>query len=224
MSLSLLPALESEPRGQATASVILLHGLGADGHDLAPVVSELGLGADRGVRFVLPLAPLRAVTVNGGMVMPAWYDIVEPDIAAHPDEAGMRASAIQLARLIERERARGVTADRIVVAGFSQGGAIALIAGLRYPLRLAGILALSTYLPLVETLPREAAEANRDVPIFMGHGLYDPVVPFAQGSRSCRALEEMGYAANLHSYRVEHAICMEEIKDIGFWLRWVLEL
>lgn len=219
-----LSALEIEPPDEATASVILLHGLGADGHDFSPLVPELGLGEAAGIRFVFPHAPQRAVTINGGMVMPAWYDIRALDIAADPDEAGIRASALQLTRLIEREQERGVVAGRIVVAGFSQGGAIALATGLRYPKRLAGILALSTYLPLADSLAQEAAEANRDVPIFMGHGLYDPVVPFANGSRSCRQLEKMGYPAALHSYRVEHALCVEEINDIGLWLRWVLDL
>ncbi len=224
MNQALLAALEIDPPDTADASVILLHGLGADGSDFTPLVPELGLGGRHSVRFIFPHAPQRPVTVNGGMVMPAWYDILELDITAHPDEAGIRASAERLTHTIDRERERGIDVDRIVVAGFSQGGAIALVAGLRYPQRLAGILALSTYLPLEDTLDQEAADANRDVPIFMGHGLFDPVVPFIHGSRSCRRLEEMGYPADLHSYRVEHAINYEEITDIGDWLRRVLEL
>jgi len=217
-------ALEIDPPDSADASVILLHGLGADGNDFVPLVPELDLGDRHNVRFIFPHAPPRAVTVNGGMVMPAWYDIVEVDITAQPDEQGIRTSAQQLTHMVDRERERGIGAERIVVAGFSQGGAIALVAGLRYPRRLAGIVALSTYLPLADSLDHEAAAANRDVPIFMGHGLFDPVVPFIHGSRSCRRLEEMGYPAALHSYRVEHAINYEEITDMGDWLRRVLQL
>ena len=212
------------PCGAAVATVILLHGLGADGHDFAPMVAELDLPSDHGVRFVFPHAPERAVTINGGMVMPAWYDIAEVDITARQDSAGIRTSAARLVDLIDRERGRGIDAQRLVVAGFSQGGAIALHAGLRYPLPLAGILALSTYLPLAGDLAAEASAANRDAPIFMGHGLYDPVVPYLHGSRSCRVLEDLGYPAHLHSYRMEHAVCTEEISDIGTWLREVLDL
>lgn len=218
-----LATLEYDPpQGPAVAAVILLHGLGANGYDFAPVVSELDLPPTHGVRFIFPHAPEQAVTINGGMVMPAWYDIAEVDITARQDAAGIRQSAARLADLIARERERDIDPRRIVVAGFSQGGAIALHAGLRYPQRLAGVLALSTYLPLADDLAAEASAANRDVPVFMGHGLYDPVVPFVHGARSCRLLEELGYAVRLHSYRMEHAVCAEEITDIGVWLRAVL--
>lgn len=217
-----LATLEYDPpRAPAVASVILLHGLGADGHDFAPIVAELGLPAHHGLRFVFPHAPEQAVTINGGMVMPAWYDIAEVDITARQDEVGIRASATQLVDLIDHERARGIDPARIVVAGFSQGGAIALHAGLRYPHTLAGVLALSTYLPLADCLTAEASAANRRVPIFMGHGLYDPVVPFVHGARSCRVLEDLGYPARLHGYRMEHSVCAEEIGDIAVWLRSV---
>lgn len=224
MTEPMLPSLEYDPpRGPATASVILLHGLGADGHDFAPIVPELGLPPDHRLRFVFPHAPEQAVTINGGMVMPAWYDIAEVDITARQDAVGIRASATRLAALIDRERQRGVETQRIVVAGFSQGGAIALHAGLRHAEPLAGILALSTYLPLADSLVQEASPANQNVPIFMGHGLYDPVVPFVHGSRSCRLLEDMGYPARLRSYRMEHTVCAEEVHDIAVWLREVLQ-
>lgn len=214
--------VEIESRSPVDASVIFLHGLGADASDLLPVVAGLGLGREHAIRFVLPNAPERAVTINGGMVMPAWYDILDQDIAARPDEPGIRASALRLVRLIDRECERGIAAGRIVVAGFSQGGAIALVTGLRYPRRLAGLVALSSYLPLAGSLAREATEVNRGVPIFMGHGTFDPVVPFSHGSRACRLLEKMGYAAEFCGYRMEHALCPEEISDVGDWLRQVL--
>ncbi len=218
-----LAALEYDPpQRPADAAVILLHGLGADGYDFAPIVSQLGLAPDHGVRFVFPHAPEQAVTINGGMVMPAWYDIAEVDITARQDAEGIHRSAVRLVAFVERERERNIRAERVVVAGFSQGGAIALHAGLRYPQRLAGVLALSTYLPLADDLAAEASAANRDVPVFMGHGLHDPIVPFLHGERSCRLLEELGYPVRLHRYRIEHAVCAEEIADIAVWLHAVL--
>ncbi len=218
MSEALLPAVEIGP-ADAEASVIWLHGLGADGHDFEPVVAELGLA---GVRFVLPHAPPRPVTINNGYVMPAWYDILGMDFTAAEDAAGIEQSRQRIEALIARERARGVPAGRLVLAGFSQGGAIALHTGLRHPEPLAGILALSTYLPLADRLPDERHPANADTPIFMAHGLHDPVVPLPLAEASRQRLETLGYRIEWHTYPMEHGVCSEEIADLRAWLLRVL--
>lgn len=197
-----------------------MHGLGADGHDFEPIVPELQLSLP--VRYVFPHAPQRAVTVNGGYIMRAWYDIAAFNLTRGEDAAGIRASAAQVEALIAREIQRGVPARRIVLAGFSQGGAMALHAGLRHRERLAGILALSTYLPLADTLSAEAAEANRAVPIFMGHGNDDTVVAPPHALVSRRKLEAAGYAVEWHEYAMAHAVCPEEIADVRAWLGRVL--
>jgi phospholipase/carboxylesterase len=210
-----LETVEIAPRGAAELAVIWLHGLGADGHDFEPIVPELRLR--RAVRFVFPHAPIRPVTINNGLEMRAWYDIVGFDASAE-DDAGIRASASAVARLVDREVERGVAAERIVLAGFSQGGAIALQLGLREPRRLAGVLALSTYLPLAATLAREKSAASAGLPIFMAHGEYDPVIPVAQAETSRRILEREGYAVDWHVYPMPHAVCAPEIAAIGAWL------
>ena len=215
----LLDAIEIEPRGAAEAAVIWLHGLGADGHDFEPIVPELGLGASPPIRFVFPHAPMQPVTINGGVVMRAWYDIYNE---RRHDEAGIRASQARVEALLARERTRGIPARRTVLAGFSQGGAIALQTGLRHAERLAGILALSTYLPLAETVDFEASPANRDVPIMMTHGTQDPLILLERASFSRRTLEELGYSVEWRQYRMQHAVCAEEIADIGAWLKRVL--
>ena len=207
------------PPGKPLASVIWLHGLGADGHDFVPIVPELGLPTESAVRFVFPHAPMRPVTINNGMRMRAWYDIVSLSAAGPPDEAGIRASAALVERWIAREVELGVAPARIVIAGFSQGGAIALHAGLRHAERLAGILALSTYLPLHDRLAAEAAPANRDVPILMCHGREDPVLPMSLGTMSRDWLRALGYAVKWKDYRMQHQVCMEEIADISGWLQ-----
>lgn len=216
-----VPATALAPAGGA-ASVIWLHGLGADGHDFVPLVPELRLSPPAAVRFVFPHAPVRPVTLNGGLPMRAWYDIRELSTSGRQDEAGTRASAARIDALIEREIARGVASDRIVVAGFSQGGAVALHTALRYPLRLGGVLALSTYLPLHESVAREASAANRDVPILMCHGLYDPVLPLQLGEKSRDFLASLGYAVEWKPYPMQHAVSPPEIGDISGWLtaRW----
>lgn len=219
MDAESLPTLELGA-ADAEASVILLHGLGADGHDFAPIVPELGLGGK--VRFVFPHAPHRPVTINGGYVMRAWYDLTGTSFDAHEDEAGIRASSQQVEALIAREVERGVPAARIVLAGFSQGGAIALHAGLRHAQALAGILALSTYLPLRARLAAEASAAGREVPILMCHGTEDPVVPLALGEGSARLLSEAGYPVEWRTYPMPHSVCPEEIADIAGWLAGVL--
>jgi phospholipase/carboxylesterase len=217
----MLEAIEIETAPQPQASVIWLHGLGADGSDFEPVVNELDLPAQP-LRFVFPHAPLQPVTINGGLVMRAWYDVLGNDLARREDAAGVRASQRHLEALIEREQARGTAPDRIVLAGFSQGGAIALQTGLRHPHRLAGILALSTYVPLAGTLATEAHAANRAVPIFMAHGEFDPIVPLAHARRSHDLLNELAYAVEWHEYPMPHAVCPEELEHVGAWLRRVL--
>jgi phospholipase/carboxylesterase len=222
MSKELLPSIELETGSAPAASVIWLHGLGADGNDFVPIVPELGLPETPAVRFVFPHAPVRRVTINNGYPMRAWYDIAAADLASRADLDGVRQSQSQLEALIAREQQRGIAAVRIVVAGFSQGGAIALYTGLRHSEKLAGILALSTYLVDATALLREAAPANRDVPIFMAHGTADPVVRFEWGEASKRTLEANGYRVEWHSYRMEHSVCIEEIEAVGAWLRRVL--
>lgn len=222
---NVLPAVEIEPAaGAATATVVWLHGLGANGHDFEPIVPELGLPPDAPVRFVFPHAPVRPVTINGGLEMPAWYDILGLGGQPRQDAQGIHESAEHVRALLARENARGVPTDRIVLAGFSQGGAIALHTGLRLPERLAGIMALSTYLPLADTLADERSDANRDVPIFMAHGRRDQVLPWGLGKDSAQHLERLDYAVEWHDYGMEHAVCPEEIEHIGEWLRRVLAL
>lgn len=199
------------------AAVIWLHGLGADGHDFEPVVRELHLPAQLRLRFVFPHAPMRPVTINAGMRMRAWYDILQMG-GGTEDAAGIRASQALLEDLIARERGRGVAARRIALAGFSQGGAIALHTGLRHAERLAGVLALSTYLPLAATLAAERSDANRDAPVFMAHGRHDPVIDIARARESRAALAALGYAVDWKEYDMPHSVCAAEIAHIAAWL------
>jgi phospholipase/carboxylesterase len=222
----LLEAIEIETGKNPTASVIWMHGLGADGNDFVPVVNELDLSGAPATRFVFPHAPMRAVTINNGQVMRAWYDVSFGDlegISRRPDGVGIHESQEQIDALVEREVKRGVAAEKVVLAGFSQGGAIALQTGLRYPRKLAGIMALSTYLPLADTLPAEATAANKPTPVFMAHGVYDPVVPLAMGAGSMTLLTGLGYTVEWKQYPMQHSVCAEEIQDIGAWLRKVLK-
>jgi len=213
-----LESIVIETRADPGWSVIWLHGLGADGHDFEPIVPELVDRAWPALRFVFPHAPVRPVTVNGGMPMRAWYDITGMEIAQKQDEAGMRASIAQLEELIAREQARDVAAENIILAGFSQGGAIALAGGVRHAQKLGGIVALSTYLPMAEKTDTETAPANRAIPIFMGHGTVDPIVPLRLGEMSRDALQRLGYAVAWHSYPMAHQVCAEEIADLRRWL------
>ena len=217
----LLDAIQLETGRDPERSVIWLHGLGADGRDFVPIVGELALPAAP-IRFVFPHAPVQPVTINNGMSMRAWYDIVADDLARREDERGVRASQENIEALIARERARGVAANRIVLAGFSQGGAISLQTGLRHPERLAGIMALSTYVPIAATLEAERNAANADVPIFMAHGTQDPIIPLANARRSRELLERLGYPVEWHEYVMPHSVSPQEIDDIGAWLRRVL--
>ena len=212
----MLDSIEITTGDAPRLAVLWLHGLGADGHDFEPIVPELGLRFP--VRFVFPHAPVRPVTINGGMQMRAWYDILGFDRRAKEDAAGIRASAAAIAELIDREIERGMSSDRIVLAGFSQGGAIALHTALRETRPLAGVLALSTYLPLAATVASERSAANAGLPIFIAHGTDDPVLPLELGETSRRALEALGYAVDWHAYPMAHSVCMEEVSAIGAWL------
>jgi phospholipase/carboxylesterase len=216
----LLDAIEIETGKNPTASIIWLHGLGADGNDFAPIVPEIRLPR-LAMRFVFPHAPVQPVTINGGMRMRAWYDITE-GANRREDERGVRASQVLIETLIGREKERGTAARRLVLAGFSQGGAIALQTGLRHPERIAGIMALSTYVPVAEELSAEASPANRDVPIFMAHGSYDPVIPLARAEQSRKLLESLGYPVEWREYGMPHSVCPEELADVGAWLVKVL--
>ncbi|CAL1238886.1 alpha/beta hydrolase [Candidatus Methylocalor cossyra] len=211
---ALLPAVEIEPEGPHRATVIWLHGLGADGHDFEPLAAELQLPAALGVRFLLPHAPRRPVSINAGTLMRAWYDIVSPDLSFAPDRPGIQASRQAVARLAEREMARGIPPERIVLAGFSQGGVIALETMAHHPQPWGGVIALSTYVALPDTLPA----APRPVPIFMAHGTLDTVVPYTLGAAGRALLEAKGYAVEWHTYPMPHSVCWEEIRDIGHWL------
>ena len=215
MTEPLLETVEIATGEPVELAVIWLHGLGADGHDFEPVVPELGLRI--GARFVFPHAPIRPVTINNGMRMRAWYDILGFGGAAE-DDAGIRASAAAVTRLVDREIERGVPANRIVLAGFSQGGAIALQLALRSARRLAGVLALSTYLPLAASLAREKSAASAGLPVFMAHGSSDPVSPLSLAEESRRRLEQEGYGVDWHVYPMAHAVCLPEIEAIGQWL------
>jgi phospholipase/carboxylesterase len=208
-----------DPPMPPDAAVIWLHGLGADGFDFVPIVAELRLPPTLAVRFVFPHARPRPVTINGGYVMRAWYDITSLGPDRTEDEAGIRESADVVRGYIEQENARGIGSDRIVIAGFSQGGAIAFQAALRHPQRLGGVLALSTYLPLRQTLAAEATPANRDVPILMCHGVRDPVVPAMLGTAARDVLQSLGYQVDWKTYPMEHQVCMEEVLDISKWLQ-----
>lgn len=211
----LLSSVEINPPG-ASHSVIWLHGLGADGHDFEPVVNELDL--DKPIRFIFPHAPSMPVTINNGFVMPAWYDIVSQQIDSQQDEAGVRHSQLAIIALIENEIARGINPENIILAGFSQGGAIALHTGLRYPRKLAGIMGLSTYLPLADSLANEAADANRATAIFLGHGTFDPIVPFELAIKTQDQLNQLHYSTELKKYPMEHSVYPEEINDISDWI------
>lgn len=212
-------AVTLQPDETARGVVVWLHGLGADGYDFLPVIPELGVD-DLAVRFVFPHAPIQAVTINGGQRMRAWYDIFSLTRADQQQDAeGIRRSELLIHDYLRIEQERGVPAERIILAGFSQGGAIALHAGLRYPQPLGGVLALSTYLPLHERLPAEASSANQATPILMCHGIDDPVLPMALGTASRDGLLALGYAVDWHEYPMQHAVCIEELGDIGRWLR-----
>ena len=217
------PPIELETGPVPEVSIIWLHGLGADGHDFEPVVPMLGLSNTPAIRFVFPHAPLRAVTINGGMTMRAWYDIVPNAQGFGENAQDVREAEGILRGLIERERGRDIAAENIIVAGFSQGGAIALQAALRYPARLGGLLALSTYLPLATTLAEERNPSNNDIPIFMAHGEFDPLISLSRAQHSRMLLEQLGYVVHWRTYPMPHSVCAQELLDIGHWINRVLQ-
>jgi phospholipase/carboxylesterase len=218
----LLPCVEIEPERPARAAVIWLHGLGADGHDFEPIVPALSLRDELAVRFVLPHAPRIPVSINFGMVMPAWYDIRDLDPRTRHDPVGIARAREQIERLIAREKERGIPASRIVLCGFSQGGAIAIHVALRHPERLAGLVALSSYLVAGDTLAAEASPANRDLPILWVHGLHDPMVTYDRGVASKDKLVELGWKVEFQSYPMAHEVCMPEVRDVARFLERVL--
>lgn len=214
----MLDTHEIETGPNPATTLIVLHGLGADGHDFVPICGELDLSALGAVRYVFPHAPERAVTINGGYVMRAWYDILGTDLVRREDEAGLRESQAAIAALVDRERQRGVAASRIVLMGFSQGCAMALMTALRYPDRLAGAVGLSGYLPLAAGTAAERSPANAGLPIFMAHGTQDGVVVPARGQASRDALRALGHEVAWHEYPMPHSVCLEEIRDLQSWL------
>jgi phospholipase/carboxylesterase len=218
-----LETIEVETGSAPSAAVIWLHGLGADGNDFVPVVKELRLPSQLHIRFLFPHAPMMPVTINNGYVMRAWYDVTHDGLDRRPDAHGIVASQAAIGALLAREKARGIASERIVLAGFSQGGAITLQAGLRYSETLAGLMVLSSYLPLPETLAAEAASTNAQTPIFMAHGTDDPVIDIELGQRSRALLAEQGYRVEWHEYPMPHSVCLEEIQDISRWLQQVLK-
>lgn len=218
---SALQSVVLQPEQQPDAVIIWLHGLGADGNDFVPIVPELKLPESHRIKFIFPHAPIRPITINGGMEMRGWYDIADPQLRRDTDIAGIQASAEAIRTLIETEIAAGIASDRIVLAGFSQGGAIAYYLGLRFPQRLAGIIALSTYIPAGDSLELEGNE-HSDMPVFIGHGTHDPLVQESLGAAANARLSELGRNVSYQTYPMEHAVCLEEIRDIGAFLKRVL--
>jgi phospholipase/carboxylesterase len=218
----LLENIEIETAPNPQASIIWLHGLGADGHDFVPLVRELDLKGLPGIRFVFPHAAAIPVTINGGYVMRAWYDITGAELMRREDEVGLRDSQRDVEALIAREKARGIPASNIVLAGFSQGCAMTLQTGLRHPEKLAGMLCLSGYLPLADKVVHERTEESLDTPIFMAHGRQDNVVPIARAEQSRDLLVSMGYQVEWHEYMMAHTLCLQEVQDISAWLKKVL--
>jgi phospholipase/carboxylesterase len=214
--------IEVETGPSPGATIIWMHGLGADGHDFEPIVPELVRRGERPLRFVFPHAPVRPVTLNNGYRMRAWYDIISIQRGAAQDEVGIRASHAIVEELIHRENERGIPSSKIVLAGFSQGGAMALYSGTRYPEKLAGVMGLSCYMLLESSLAAERAAANHATPIFLGHGTQDPVVSPLLGEATRRMLETEGYAVEWHAYPMPHSVCPQEVADIAAWLRRVV--
>ena len=225
MNQKALEAIKVETGPNPQASVIWMHGLGADYNDFVPIVQELDLAGAHDIRFVFPNAPMQPVSINNGAVMRAWYDVKWGDLEGRgkeADENGVRASQAAIGQLIDHEISSGIAAEKIILAGFSQGGAVALQTALRYPLRLAGVMALSTYLPLAESFEQEATAQNRTTPVFMAHGTQDPVVAYPLALRSRDILLAHGYRVEWHEYPMQHSVCLEELADIAVWLKAAL--
>jgi len=217
-----LQVIEAQTGDNPVATIVIMHGLGADGRDFVPIAEQLDLSSVGPVRFLFPSAPVMPVTINGGYVMPAWYDILGTDLAKREDEAGLRQSQASIEALLAHEKSRGIPANRIVVAGFSQGCALALMTGLRHGERLAGVAGLSGYLPLADKTAAERSAASEDLPIFLAHGSHDGVVPLPRAMASRDALTALGYPVEWHEYRMEHSVCPEEVVDLERWLQRVL--
>lgn len=217
-----LQVLEAQTGEHPVASILILHGLGADGRDFVPVAEQMDLSSVGAVRYIFPSAPVMPITINGGYPMPAWYDILGAELTQRQDEAGLRRSQAAIESLIAREVSRGIPANRIVLAGFSQGCAMALMVGLRHAQRLAGVMGLSGYLPLADKLAAERSPANADVPIFMAHGLNDGVVALPRATASRDFLRSLGHEVQWHEYAMDHSVCAEEIEDMRAWLCRVL--
>ena len=222
IATDLLPSIVIETGDQPTHSILWLHGLGADGNDFVPIVQELNLQSDIHTRFIFPHAPLQPVSINNGAVMRAWYDISDQNLIDREDTTGIRASQSAVEKLITREKQNGIKPENIILAGFSQGGAIALYTGLRYPDKLAGILVLSSYLPLAETLISDVYQSNLSTQIFMAHGQNDPVISADLAISSKQQLLKLGYSVNWNMYQMAHSVCNEEITDISKWLKQIL--
>ena len=218
----MLQTVELNPTTEIKASIIWLHGLGADGHDFTGIIPELDIQNQLGIRFVFPHAPMQAITINNGHVMRAWYDIGNPDLTQEQDGKGIKQSENGLLTLINNEIEQGIAANRIILAGFSQGGAIALYAGLRYQDKLGGIIALSTYLPLADKFKQTPPNQDRNTPIMLCHGTHDNIVPIGKGENSRNTLAALGYQPQWHDYDMEHSVCIEEIKDIAAWITHAL--
>ena len=217
-----LRVIEAQTGDNPVATIIIMHGLGADGRDFVPIAEQLDLSGIGAVRFLFPYAPVIPVTINGGMEMPAWYDIMAADLVRREDDAGLRKSQASIEELIANEKARGIPASRIVIAGFSQGCAMAFMVGLRHAEPLAGIVGMSGYLPLAALTAAERSPASQKVPVFMGHGRRDGVVLLDRATASRDALQAMGYTVEWHDYPMEHSVCPEEVADIETWLQRVL--
>ncbi len=215
----MLDTLELQTQPEVSAAVIWMHGLGADANDFVPIVEELDLSGCPGIRFVFPNAPTMPVTINGGYIMRSWYDIISTDLVRREDEAGLRQSQAAIEQLIAREIERGIAVDKIFLAGFSQGCAMTLQAGLRYPQKLGGLICLSGYLPLANLFEAERSAANQDTPIFMAHGLVDNVVPLVRAQQSRDLLKQAGYRLDWHEYMMPHSVCTEEVSAISNWLQ-----
>ena len=222
MPLQVLEAQTGNPEDSPVSTILIMHGLGADGRDFMPIAQQLDLASVGPVRYLFPNAPTIPVTINGGYVMPAWYDILGADLVKREDEAGLRQSQLQIEQIIANEKARGIPASRIVVAGFSQGCAMALMVGLRHAESLAGIVGMSGYLPLATSTADEHTAASLNTPIFMAHGTRDGVVPLPRASASRDALAELGYSVEWHEYAMEHSVCPQEVSDLEAFLKRVL--
>ena len=223
MTNALLETIQLETTPNPTVSIIWMHGLGADGNDFVPIVRELDLKGLPGIRFVFPHAPTMPVTINNGYVMRSWYDILTTDLPKREDEAGLRKAQAWIDQLIEQEKSRGIPANRIILAGFSQGCAMTFQTGLRYPEKLAGLLCLSGYTPLADKIAAERSPANQDTPIFMAHGRGDSVIQILRAEQSRDLLKSLGYNVEWHEYMMPHSVCEEEIDDISAWLKQVLK-